>query len=353
MDACDLTQYIIDNNRIEEVLDGLGCYKIKKYNNEYRCACDKYPNPTSIRIKDTLKVKVFSQDSYYGNIFTLTMDLKEIDFFNATKYIHSILKIPFEYRKRKDVDVKVDILDIFKKVKKKMPTFDKQDIDIYEESVCDEFVKLPYIGWVREGIMPYTQDEFGIGYSKKTNRVILPHRYWCGDKSKYVGVIGRTLNKHYDMLDIPKYFPLISFPKSMNIYGLNENYEHIQKAGYVNVFEAEKSTLKRHSLLDKTGTSICSHDMSQEQANILISLDVDIIIQMDKDVSEQHVWGICEKFYRVRNVYYVYDSLGLLKEKESPADKPNKVYNVLWNRKIKYDESYHKKYLEYIKERKM
>ena len=31
----------------------------------------------------------------------------------------------------------------------------------------------------------------------------------------------------------------------MNLYGLYENYDAIQKAGYVVVFEAEKSVLKR------------------------------------------------------------------------------------------------------------
>lgn len=351
MDACELTQYIIDNNKTEEILESIGCFKIKRYNLEYRCGCDKYPTPTSIRIKDTLKVKVFAAESYYGNIFTLIMDLKDIDFGKAIRLTHDILCIPYKYKPKETKEPTVDILDVFKRIKKVNKTH-KQEIEIHNEGVCEEFVQMPYIGWVREGITPETQIEFGIGYSRKSNRVILPHRYWCGNKNQYVGIIGRTLNKNFDILDIPKYFPLISFPKSMNVYGLNENYRHIQKTGYVNVFESEKSTLKRHSLLDKTGTSLGSHDISDEQANILIGLDVDIIIQMDKDVSEQHVWGMCEKFYRVRNVYYVYDNLGLLSAKESPADKPNKVYNALWNRKIKYDEEYHKKYLKYLEERK-
>lgn len=353
MDACELTQYIIDNNKIEDVLVAIGCFKIKKYNNEYRCGCDKYPTPTSIRIKDTLKVKVFSSNSYFGNIFTLIMDLKEVDFYNSTKIVHDILGIPYQYKRKEVKEVKTDILDIFKKIKVSNKSNCKQDIEIHNECIYDEFVQMPYIGWVREGITPNTQYEFGIGYSRKTNRVILPHRYWCGDKNSYVGVIGRTLNKHYELLDIAKYFPLVSFPKSMNIYGLNENYEHIQKAGYVNVFEAEKSVLKRHSLLDKTGCALGSHDMSSEQAKILISLDVDIIIQMDSDISEQHVWGLCENFYHIRNVYYVYDKFGLLGNKESPADKHNKVYNALWNRKIKYTEEHHKKYLQYMKEKRV
>jgi DNA primase len=136
----------------------------------------------------------------------------------------------------------------------------------------------------------------------------------------------------------------------MNLYGLQENYKNIQEKGYVNVFEAEKSTLKRHSRLDYTGVSLGGHELSEEQAKILIGLNVDIIIQMDKDVPLNHVRSLCEMFYGIRPVYYVFDTFGLLEKKESPADKPNKVYNVLWNRKIKYDESEHQKYLKGLKE---
>lgn len=351
MDACELIEYIEKNNKLEEILISIGCFKIKEYKTEYRCGCNKYPNPTSIRIKHNLKVKVFSDNSYYGNIFTFIMDIKELNFYYSIKLLHEILNIPFTNNiiKKKDKE-KIDILDVFKRIKKINKS--KPNIEVYNYDICDEFLQMPYMGWIREGITPITQNEFGIGYSARTNRIIIPHRYWCGNKNQYVGLIGRTLNGNYDILDIPKYFPLISFPKSMNIYGLNENYKYIQNKGYVNVFEAEKSTLKRHSKLDKTGTSLGSHDISDEQVKILISLDVDIVIQMDSDISEQHVWGMCEKFYGIRKVYYVYDHLGLLNPKESPADKPNKVYIALWNRKIEYTEDYHKKYLEYIKERK-
>jgi len=159
-------------------------------------------------------------------------------------------------------------------------------------------------------------------------------------------VIGRTTIKEYSMLDIPKYFPLKKFPKSMHLYGLQENYKTIQDAGLVCVFESEKSTLKRHSRKDGTGVSIGSHDISEEQVKILISLNTEIVICMDKDVSLQHIRSMCEKFYGIRTISYVFDKYELLDEKESPADKPEKVYRYLLKYRVTYDELEHKKYIK-------
>ena len=147
------------------------------------------------------------------------------------------------------------------------------------------------------------------------------------------------------MLDIPKYFPLKKFPKSMHIYGLQENYKTIQEENRVFVFESEKSTLKRHSRKDGTGVSIGSHCLSDEQVKILIGLNVQIIIAYDKDVSLYHIRSECERFYGVRNIYYIYDKYNLLEEKMSPADANNKIFNYLLKYRIKYDEIEHKEYI--------
>jgi len=204
----------------------------------------------------------------------------------------------------------------------------------------------PHIEWIREGIMPWTCKEFNIGYSVNRKRIVVPHRYWSGDKNDYVGVMGRTVIKEWDMLDIPKYFPLKNFPKSMNIYGLQENYQAIQEAGYVVVYEAEKSTLKRHSRKDGTGVAVCCHDVSDEQVKILIGLNVDVVIAFDKGISIEHIRSTCDHFYGVRTVYYIFDKYDILKEKESPADATNKIFNYLLKYKTLYDEKERRRHLE-------
>ncbi|WP_252251252.1 DNA primase [Clostridium sp. VAP52] len=307
-------------------------------------------NSTATAIKkESLSVTIYGSDGdIRGDIITLIMDIKFLVFPKAIKYIHKILGLKYYGINTKSKDTeKVDILRVFKKALKKYKDYYDEELKILSEDITKEYEQIPYIEWVKEGILPRTQQIFGIGYSSKSNRVVIPHRYWCGNENDYVGLIGRTLVKNYDMFDIPKYFPLHKYHKSKNLYGLQENYKGIQEAGYVTVFEAEKSTLKRHSKKDYTGVSLFGHELSLEQAKILISLNVDIIIALDKDISLNFVRSICEMFYGIRNTYYIYDEYGLLNEKESPADKHEKIYKVLFNRRVKYDEKEHNEYLKY------
>ena len=167
----------------------------------------------------------------------------------------------------------------------------------------------------------------------------------------YVGIVGRTTIPNYEELDIPKYFGIKPFSKSMNIYGLYENYQTIQEKGYTVILEAEKSVLKRYSRKDGTAVAIGSHTLSDEQVKILIGLNVDIVIAYDEGISINEIRKECEKFYGIRNVYYIYDKWGILNEKESPADKPNKQYEFMLKYKVKYDDSEHKELIKWLNEK--
>ena len=133
------------------------------------------------------------------------------------------------------------------------------------------------------------------------------------------------------------------------MYGLYENYESIQKAGYVVVYEAEKSVLKRDSLNDSTGVAISGHIMSDEQVRILIGLNVEIVIALDKDISVDEVRHMCDKFKNIRKVSYIQDKWDILSSKDSPADARNKDYQFLFDNRIVYDKSEQRKYEESLK----
>lgn len=348
MDAVELKEYIINNDKLLLVLETLGCYNIKEHKKHYSCSTPKNTKSLSTAIyKDNLKVKVYAEgDKVNGDILTLTMYLKDCRFGKAIKILHKTLGLKYYGVKiKKEEDSKFDLLKVFNKIKSKT-IYQREELNIIEEDITKEYIKMPYIEWVREGILPKTQDIFGVGYSSSSNRVVFPHRYWCGDSNEYVGLIGRTLVKEHDRFGIPKYFPLYSYLKSNNLYGLQENYQGIQESGFVTVFEAEKSVMKRHSKLDYTGVALCCHELSEEQARILISLNVPIIIALDKGIDRHFIRSICEKFYGIRPVYYIWDEYDLLDDKESPADKHEKIYKTLFKRKIKYTEDEHNKYLK-------
>ena len=285
-----------------------------------------------------------------GDIFTLVMEIKGISFGKANKHIHKLLGLSYTYSSKEKEEEKNDPLQIFKKVKKKRHILDK-DVPIYDESCMKEYVDLPHISWVREGILPFACKRFNIGYSYDRKRIVIPERKWDGDNNDYIGISGRTTVENYEMFDIPKYFKLSdTYPKGINIYGLNENYKTIQEAGYVVVLESQKSVLKRYSRKDGTATAIGNCELTEEQVKILISLNVEICICLDEGISLQHIRKECEKFYPIRKVSYMYDKWGLIQKgsKNSPADMPNKIYEFMKKHRTVYDEQERRLYKDWI-----
>ena len=334
MKSYELIDYIKTNDKLIDVLEGIGCSNIKNYSKEYRFSTPKWTNPTANRIKkETLKYKSFSSDGEtYGDIISLTMEINNISFAKSIKLIHNILGLKYYGVCSNKTENKKDILAIFKKAKNNYYNNSLDELKIYHEDIFREYIKIPYIEWIREGIMPYTQKEFNIGYSLSNNRVCIPWKLWCGGENDYTGLIGRTLNQDYDLFNIPKYFPLIAFPKSLNLFGLQENYKYIQEKGEVIVYEAEKSVLKSHSLLIKNTVALGGHELSDEQIKILISLNVRVIFAMDNDMSEDLSIKMCNRIKYLRKTGYIYDEYRLAGDKSSPIDKNLKVFNVLYSR---------------------
>lgn len=354
MTAIELIEYIKENNLIEKVIDDLGCHDLKEYTTEYRCGMPGRKNKTSVVIKkETLKTKIYQSDSEIvrGDFITLVMTIKDISFVEANKYLHKLFGLKYQYnsKEQKEDKPKIDPLEIFKKVKRKRNKIDINDIEIFDSTVIEEYEPVLYIDWLKEdGIVEFTRKRFNIGYSYKHKRIIIPVRYWAGEEDDYIGIIGRTTIKNYDLFDIPKYYPLKPFAKSINLYGLQENYQTIQEKNLVVLAESEKSVLKRHSRLDGTVVAVGSHNLSHEQVKILIGLNCDIVVAYDKDIPLKHIRSECSKFFGIRNIYYIYDKHDLLKDKEAPMDANNKIYNYLLKHKVKYDEKEHREYLKEI-----
>lgn len=353
--AQQLKEYIKNNSLIVTVLENVGCHKIHETSNQLRCALPNHSNPNSLCVwKDTLAVKSYDDTlTFNGDIFTLIMKLRNISFVDSIRYLHKLLNLPFinVYRNIAKEERINDLSSIFLKAKQVAHCKDNnkcEELTIFNSLNNEEYLFLPHINWIREGILPKAIKKFNIGYDIKSKRIIIPHRLWYGNDNDWVGITGRTTLKNYELLGIPKYMSMRKerYPKTMNVYGLQENHNSIDKAGYVTVFEAEKSVLKRYSWGDETGVAICGHTISPEQEKILISLDTDIIIAMDRGISRFQVRELCEKFYNIRKVYYMWDEYDvILHDKESPADLSNDLYAHMFKYKILYDNKEHEQYI--------
>ena len=355
MDTISLKKYIFENEKIEFVLEKIGCHNIKFHSNKDFWSCANYngDNASAINVKNNqyLNVINWTREKDFddtSDIITLVQYNKQCSFVEAVKYLHGIFGLEYKWqRKSKKQKEDVDPLYILKKWQGRRNTVNVDDIHVLDEDLLTDYIPILYIGWLREGIAPWTAKKFGLAYSYKKKRVIIPMRYWI--TGELLGINSRTTVENYKELGIKKFFITPSYQKSLNLFGLYENYNNIQKAGYVVVYEAEKSVMKRDSLNDPTGVALSGHSLSDEQVRILIGLNVDIIISMDNDVPLQEIRHMCEKLCKGRNVYYTYDKWNLLGKKDSIADMPNKIFDFFMKNKIKYDATEHQEYLKSLK----
>jgi hypothetical protein len=87
----------------------------------------------------------------------------------------------------------------------------------------------------------------------------------------------------------------------------------------------------------KNTLAVSKKVISDIQVKKILKLGKPIVIMFDKDVSLNEIFIECRKFKKLIDVYYVYDTLGLLKRKESPSDRGKEVFDKLLEKcKFKY-----------------
>ena len=359
MTVLELKKYIFHEGKIEFILNEIGCGHIvyhptKEY---YSCSNCNGDNKTAINISNNeyLNCRNYTREKEFdekSDLLTLvqynkSLNNKNFSFFDTVKYLHKLLGLPLTFKKQEEKKEVVDPLYIFKKVKAKRKRQNVLDFQVLDESELQDFVPYVHIDFFKEGIMPWTVKKFGLAYSYRFKRNVIPLRYWL--TGELLGFNMRTSVENYELFDIKKYFITPGYPKQMNLFGLWENKETIQEKGYVIVYEAEKSVLKRDSLNDSTGVAVSGHEISDEQVKILIGLNCEIVIAFDKDIDIDHIRHCCEKFYGIRKVSYIWDKYDLLGEKDSPADAQNKIFEFLMQYRVTYDYEEHNKYLKSLK----
>lgn len=358
MTSQDLKEYIVKNEKIPFILEELGCKFIEFHpdKNYYTATQPDGDNKFGVIICNNNYLNYFS---YSRNIhleqdydlFYFVQQYKNFTFADTMKYIHKLLGLEYTFNKNKSKTEEVKKHNpsaIFENAVSKRRTINVLDFKPLNENILEDYEPIIHIDLFREGIMPWTIKKFGLMYSYKWKRTIFPHRFWS--TGELIGINARSSIENCEEFGINKYFLTPGMPKSINLYGLWENYKDIEKAKYVTVFEAEKSVLKRDSLNDHTGVALSGHSISNEQVRIILGLNIrEIIIALDKDVPLIEVLHICDKFYHSRKVSFIWDKYNLLGSKDSPADAKNMIYQFLFKYRITYDEKLQKQYLRSLK----
>ena len=324
----DIKEILLEDDNLEKILEYYGYENIRRTNKEIRCARGDDSNPTSIRIR--LNENLTSQDfarSISGDIFTLIMTHKNIEFKDTIREIKSILGISLEYKPKQ----KSAFSALFGKIKN-YNNSEETEVETYGENILDNYESAWNERFLKDNISAQTQKKFNIGYCNVTNRITIP---WRNINCEIVGVMGRD---NTDLAEGFKYLPLIIFLKMYALYGYSENYEHLLNADIIYIFESEKSVLQAHTMGFYNCVALGGNALSDFQIKIILKLNPKAIVLcydegLEKEIIRNRIKLIkshlvlreCKVgiIYDVKNKYIKKGS------KCSPTDKGKSVFKKL------------------------
>jgi DNA primase len=327
MNAQDIKQYILENEKVEFILEEIGCQFVKWHNSGYWTCSNPPPsdNKTAITIySPSLNCVNYTKEMPLpSDIITLIQFVKEINFFHALKYLHEILEIDFYKDQDEDLPHSLVLTKMMKKLKKGEHVSEEDDTPIkpIPESVL-KYYKTPCVNdmFLRDGIGYDVQSEFQIGYCEESNRITIPI---YDEINNLVSVKGRLFKEKIEEDEL-KYIYLYKCPRNKILFALNKSLPYIQQSGRVYVGEAEKFNLQLWSYGYKNCISLGGKKISKVQIDKLIRLNAEIVLCLDADVKHKELEDIASRFIDGVSVWAMFDREGILGEKESPSDKKEK-----------------------------
>ena len=350
MNANELKEYIINNNKISLILEKVGCHGIKEYKTEYRAALPDKKNTTAVTVKkENLFTAVNSSDlNFTGDIFVLVMELKKISFGKANKIIHEYLNLEYKYNKPKQPKETNDLLDVFKKVQRTICVVNK-DVEIYDDSILKYLPRPRILPWEEEGITNEVIQRNNIAYDPVNEGIVIPHYNIDG---KLIGIRERTLIKEEETKG--KYRPAIiagtmyNHPLGFTLYNLNNSKTHIKDMKKVFLFESEKSCLLYQSYFgfeNDISCACCGSSFIKYQLDLLLNLGVkEVMISFDKQFKElgdeecskwtKKLKGFYQKYSPYVTISFLFDKSNLLDYKMSPIDNGPENFLQLYKNRI-------------------
>lgn len=225
-----------------------------------------------------------------------------------------------------------------------LPEFSKLALDCFEPHYY-------HPAWRAENISPKAMDYFNIRFSISQNKIIIPH---YDIEGRLVGIRGRAFNEE-ELEAGRKYTPVIigdtmySHQLHFNLYGVYENQQAIKLTKTAVIFEGEKSVIKGFDTYEKYSNFVaaCGYTINKYQINLLTQLlgVNNIVLAFDKEYASfgdaryrtyiDKMTKLCKKYKNMVNISFIMDTHNLLKEKDSPIDRGEKVWEQLYKERIK------------------
>jgi DNA primase len=345
MDASQLKE-LLNKQDIFDLLVELGGEP--KYTNDLiysRTICHNGQKHKLIYYPNTNQFHCFTDCQCSYDIFSLIQKIYDIDFPTAFRYVAGKFGIDttnFNYSPADAVDT-----SFIRKFQKKEPQYVLKKIP---KTLLNSFYKLYHHNWVEDGISIETMKKFGVLFSIKDNKIIIPH---FDPDGRLIGIRGRALNPE-EIEAGRKYMPIFhkgevrKHPTGANIYGLHVTKEQVIRHKTIILFESEKGPMQLDTMLPNMsiGGGISGSALTNEQVKILLSLGIEhVVLGLDKEFEkngteeekfykEKIKSGFIDKLYPYFHVSVLWDTKGLLNLKDAPTDRGKDIFLELWNNKI-------------------
>lgn len=325
-----LTEKIIANpDYLMKILEELGFDNIRDRGSYFQFPNKDGDNQTAISIlKDTLVYNNYTRNDK-GNLITLVMKEKNLEFPDALKWISKTLGLS-------GVSTNTKIRKPFGGFYTSLIASESDtdsNIKTYPESILGEDLYKYNVLWHQDGVDFDTQKSFKLGYNLETNSILIPIYNTSGE---LVGCKARKNDSKCELTE--RWWAYIPFPKTQIVYGYHWNYKKIIEKDMCIILEAEKSVQQCHSFGCNLALSTFGHNISPVQARIIKSLKTKkIILAYDENLSEEEIRKEAEKLIidtkiLKNKVGYIYDkNHKYLKKgsKDSPSDHGEETFKKL------------------------
>ena len=332
MDIESLKEYVLENDLIPVILEGLGCHHIRHKDGFYQCANYDGDNTTAVCVYENTNLTTinYTRDIRQGrnssDLISLVEYYKNESFPYAVKWICD--EIDVDYYKDFDEDLP-ESLQITKMLlelrdgeeceepEKPLKPISERIISYYKPYVNDMFKN--------DGVGYETQREFEIGYDEYSDRITIPIR---DDLGNLVGIKGRYFYRNVPENEM-KFIYLEKCARSQILYGLYKTIPFIKQKNRVFVVDAEKGVMQLWQAGYFESVATGGKKISKCQIDKLTRLCVPVIFVFDKDVEQSELKDLADRFIDEVEVYALIDKDGILSEKESPTDNIEKFELLL------------------------
>ena len=331
MDVQSLKEYILDNDKLPEILQEIGCHSIHNHGGYITCGNKTGDNKSAIvvYINENLTVvnytRSMTNNKRTTDIFDLICYNEDCSFPEALKFCCNLFGLDY-YQEPEDIPESLQILKMLQQMATEEGVNDDAPLKPINEKILSYYFPYGNKLWEDDGISLSTQRLFEVAFDPMTNSIVIPIR---DEQGSLVGIKARRMEYDPDS-GLSKYFFLEPCSKSRVLYGLFQNIKLIQLTGVVWVGESEKFVQQLYDM-GYYGVSTGGTKISKAQVEMLTRLNAKIVFCYDEDVDEEQLKGISDMFLDGIPVYAIVDKEHILENKESPSDNPKKFQYLIKN----------------------